>query len=231
MCKRRLRPYFIDLGRTQVAETPEKEPQAEIPNQETQLDKQPVALNRGRVPAIVVSVLVVIGATAIYASSNFNIALPPLNIALPTFSGFAELFRGESASVPIPDPAVTAALKDIQSSQQQNATMLQATGAILKQNGARLQQGAATLDFLRQNFAVQQTDIKRISNQLASLNARVDSLQNSVTPLTTSSIPKPKARVVRTPTKGAARLPKPVGPVSVGGAPLSPAPTTGSGAG
>ena len=98
-----------------MAETPEKEPQAETPNKETQLDKQPAALNRRstRMPAIVVSVsaLVVIGAAAIYALSNFN-------IALPSFSSLAELFSRAAASAPIPDPTVTAALKDIQSSQQ-----------------------------------------------------------------------------------------------------------------
>jgi hypothetical protein len=69
--------------------------------------------------------------------------------------------------------------------------------------------------------------------QLSSLMARVDYLQNGVTPLTTSTIPQSKAqaRVVRTSTKNVSRLPKPMGPVSVGGAPLSPAPAPGSGAG
>ena len=73
-----------------MAETPEKEPQAEALNKETQLDKEPVALNRrsSRMPAIVVSsslALAVIGAVAIYA-------LPEFNIALPNFRRFAELF-------------------------------------------------------------------------------------------------------------------------------------------
>jgi hypothetical protein len=206
-----------------VAETPEKEPKAETPNKETQLDKQPAALNRrsSRMLAIVVSVsaLVVIGAAATYALPNFN-------IALPNFSSSADLFSRAAASAPIPDPAVTAALKDIQSSQQQDSAALQQNGAVLQQNAAMLQQGAATLESLRQNFTAQQTDLKRISNQLSSLMARVDSLQNAVTPLTTSAIPqsKARARVVRTSTKNVSRLPKPIGPVSVRGAPLSPAP-------
>jgi hypothetical protein len=214
-----------------VAETPEKEPQAEALNKETQLDKEPVALNRrsSRMPAIVVSslALAVIGAVAIYA-------LPEFNIALPNFSSFAELFPRETASVPIPDPAVSATLKDIQSAQQQNAASLQENGAVLQQNTAMLQQGAATLESIRQGFTTQQTNLKTISNQLSSLIARVDSLQNAVTPLTTSSIPQPnaRARLVRTSRKKTSRLPnKPVGPVSVGGAPLNPAPTPGSGAG
>jgi hypothetical protein len=215
-----------------VAETPEKEPQAEALNKETQLDKEPVALNRrsSRMPAIVVSslALAVIGAVAIYALPEFNIAL--LNFS----SSFVELFPRETASVPIPDPAVSATLKDIQSAQQQNAASLQENGAVLQQNTAMLQQGAATLDSIRQGFTTQQTNLKTISNQLSSLIARVDSLQNAVTPLTTSSIPLPnaRARLVRTSRKKTSRLPnKPVGPVSVGGAPLNPAPTPGSGAG
>jgi len=180
-------------------------------------------------PAIVVSslVLVVIGAVATYA-------LPKSSIALPNFSSFAELFPRETASAPISDPAVSATLKDIWSAQQQNAAALQEGGAVLQQNTAMLQQSAATLESLRQGFTTQQTNLKTISNQLSSLIARVDSLQNAVTPLTTSSITQPnaRARLVRTSRKKTSRLPKkPVGPVSVGGAPLSPEPTPGSGAG
>jgi hypothetical protein len=149
-------------------------------------------------------------------------------------SSFAELFPRETASAPIPDPAVSATLKDIQSAQLQNAAALQENGAVLQQNTAMLQQGAATLDSLRQGSTTQQTNLKTISNQLSSLIARVDSLQNAATPLTTSSIPQPnaRARLVRTTRKKTSRLPnKPVGPVSVGGAPLNPAPARGSGAG
>jgi hypothetical protein len=214
-----------------LAETPGKEPEAEALNKATQLDKEPVALNRrsSRMPAIVVSslALVVIGVVAAYA-------LPKFNIALPNFGSFAELFPRETASAPISDPAVSATLKDIQSAQQQNAAAQQEHGAVLQQNTAMLQQGAATLESLRQGFTTQQTNLKTISNQLSSLIARVDSLQNAVTPLTTSSITQPnaRARLVRTSRKKTSRLPnKPVGPVSVGGAPLSPAPTPGSSAG
>jgi len=62
-----------------------------------------------------------------------------------------------------------------------------------------------------------------------------NSVQNAMTPLTTSSIPHSNARagVVGTSRKkiDSPLLPKPVGPVSVGGAPLSPAPAPGSRAG
>jgi hypothetical protein len=218
--------------RTQVADTSEKEAEAETLSKETQLDKEPVAPNRRsrRMSAIVVSSLAlpIIGAVAIYV-------LPLFNIALPNFSSFAELLASrETASIPIPDPAVSASLKDLQSAQERNAAALQENGAALQQNTGMLQQGIATLESLRHGFAAQQTNLKTISNQLSSLTARVDSLQNAVTPLTTSSIPRPNARgrIVRTSRKKTARLPdKPVGPVSVGGAPLGPAPATGSDAG
>ena len=212
-----------------MAETPEKEAEAETLSKKTQLDKEPVAVNRrsSRMPAIVVSslALTVIGAVAIYA-------LPGANFARPNFSSLAELFPRKTASVPIPDPVVSATLKDIQSAQQRNASALQENGAALQQNTGMLQQSAATLDSLRQGFTAQQTNLKAISNQLSSLIARVDSLQNAVTPLTTSSIPQPnaRARLVRTSRKTTSRLPsKPIGPVSIRGAPLNPAPATGSG--
>ena len=115
-------------------------------------------------------------------------------------------------TAPIPDPAVSATLKDIQLSQQQNA---------------------AVLVSLTQSFATQQEVLERISGQLSSLAAQADALQSAVTPLTTSSIShsNTRARVVRTSRKIVSPPPKPFGPVSVGGAPLSPAPVPGSGAG
>ena len=208
-----------------MAETPGKEPQVETPNEEMQLDKQAVALNRrsSRMSAIVVFsfALAVIGMAATYA-------LPRFNIALPNFGSFAELFQRETA--PIPDPAVSAALKDIRSAQQQNAVALLESGAALQLNTTMLQQGAANLESLKQGITAQHANLKTISNQLSTLIARVDSLQDAVTPLTTSSIPQPNARArsVGTSRKKITRLPKPVGPVSVGGAPLSPAPAPGS---
>jgi hypothetical protein len=90
---------------------------------------------------------------------------------------------------------------------------------------------------LTQSAANQQADLKRISRQLSALSTQVDALQGAVAPLTTSSIPRPKprARVLLTsrkmPPPLPPPLPKPVGPVSVGGAPLSPAPAPGSGSG
>lgn len=194
---------------------------AETPDKETQGDKQPEAAQQGassRVPAIVVSLsaLAVIGAATANSLPNFNsFSLPNFDhFSLPNFNRFAAQPHTphKTASAPIPDPAVSATLKDIQLSQQQNA---------------------AVLVSLTQSFATQQADLERISRQLSSLAAQADALQSAVTPLTTSSIShsNTRARVVRTSRKIVSPRPKPFGPVSVGGAPLSPAPVPGSGAG
>jgi hypothetical protein len=194
---------------------------AETPDKETQGDKQPEAAQQGassRVPAIVVSLsaLAVIGAATANSLPNFNsFSLPNFDhFSLPNFNRFAAQPHPphKTASAPIPDPAVSATLKDIQLSQQQNA---------------------AVLVSLTQSFATQQADLERISRQLSSLAAQADALQSAVTPLTTSSIShsNTRARVVRTSRKIVSPPPKPFGPVSVGGAPLSPAPVPGSGAG
>ena len=116
-----------------------------------------------------------------------------------------------------------AALKDIQSTQQQQAAALQENGSSLQQNTTLLQQDSTTFSSLRQSITDEQVDVKKLSVQLSTLIAKVDSLQ------ITSSIPKGRAR---TRLSGAAykrvgRQPKPVGPASVGGAPLTTAPAQG----
>jgi hypothetical protein len=217
----------------------------ETPDKATQDNKKPEAAPKGpsgRIPVVMVSLaaLAVIGAATANALPNFHLAFPNFNrlslpnfdgfslpnfssVSLPDFSRFTAPPPRETASVRIPDPVISAALldiqlsqKDVQSSEQQNATVL-----------ASLTQSAAS----------QQADLKRISRQLAALSTQVDVLQGAMAPLTTSSIPhpKPRARVLLTSRKVTPALPpalpKPVGPVSVGGAPLSPAPATGSGSG
>lgn len=149
-----------------------------------------------------------------------HVSLPNLNRVEPPkpVHVVAKPAAPERISVPIPvmDPTVNAALKDIRSSQEQNTVVLAS---------------------LTQSSATQQADLKRISRQLTALAVQVDGLA----PLTTASIPhaNPRARVIRTARKTepalAARksepaLPPPVGPVSVGGAPLSPAPSTAAAA-
>ena len=126
------------------------------------------------------------------------------------------------AQLALPDPIVNAALRDIQSSQRDIQTSQQ--------------QNATSLVLLRDGAATQQTELKRISRQLTALTAQVEALHGAVGPLTTASIPpahpsNPRARVTRSskraytpPPAPEPALTKPVGPVSVGGAPLGPAP-------
>jgi hypothetical protein len=160
--------------------------------------------------------------------------LSPSDFALPNVSGLmAELLPNQRAQTPIPE-AVVAALKDIQSAQQQqagalqeNASLLQLNTILLEQNTALRQQDKATFDSLRKSITDEQVDVRKISSQLSTLIAKVDSLQNAVATEITSSIPK-KGRA-RDRLSGAARKKmvrhaKPVGPVSVGGAPLTTAP-------
>jgi len=147
----------------------------------------------------------------------------------------AELLPHQQASVPIPDPVI-AALKDIQSAQQQHAASLQENSVALQQNTALLQQDSIALASLRQSVVDEQLDtkkiatqisderqdMKKVSAQISTLIAKVDSLQNAITPDVTSSIPTRRAYNRLSPVrKRMARQPRPVGPVSVGGAPLS----------
>ena len=207
----------------------------EAPDKETQGDKQPeaapqVASNRMPVIMASLSALAIIGAATANSLPNLNrlsfpnfnnLSLPNFNLfslpnfdrfSLPTFNRPAAPPLRETVSVPIMDPAVSASLKDIQVSEQQNM---------------------AVLISLTQSSATQQADLRRISRQLSALSAQTDALQNAVAPLTTSSIPhsNARARFARASRKIIPPLPRPVGPVSVGGAPLNPAPAPGSGAG
>jgi uncharacterized coiled-coil protein SlyX len=162
--------------------------------------------------------------------------LSPSDFALPDVSVLAELLPHQKASDPTPDP-VLAALKDIQSAQQQHVAALQQNSSSLQQSTALLQQDSNSLALLRQSITDEKVDVKKISAQItdehldvkkmsaqmSTLIAKIDSLQNAVAPEITSSIPKAHARKRLTGElrKDMARHPKPLGPVSVGGAPLS----------
>lgn len=248
--------------KTQTGKPPEAEPQ--------------VVSNAVPVIAVSLAALVVIGAATANSLPNFgsislrdfNQYLPTVDrSALPDFSRFSPPNFNRVAAAPppppptpvlVPDPVVRAGLRDIQSSEEQNADMLMS---------------------LTQSASAQAADLKRITRQLALLTAQVNSLQNPATPqppptmssippsttpsipssppffgapssttfsappAATSSIPRPtpRARVAHTsrkliapviPPAAAPSLPpvlKPEGPYSVGGAPLNPAPSPGSG--
>ena len=221
----------------QVAETPEKEAQG---------DKQPGAAPQGassRVTVTMVSLaaLAILGAATANSRPNFSLpsfdrfsplSLDRASVSLPKFDSLSwpnfsrspapksnRIAAPSPPKPPAPDPIVAAALRDIQLSQ--------------KDIQSSQQQNATTLVSLTENSATQQADLKRISRQLMSLTAQVHALHSGMAPLTTGSIPpsNPRARIIRTSRKMPATaastpspppLPKPVGPVSVGGAPLVP---------
>lgn len=240
----------------------------EAPGKEVQGDKEPEAAPQveavppvasSRVPVIAVSLaaLAVIGAAAVSVPSFGRFALPVFKELFSSsgdradssdFSRFSPPKPKRVAALPpapvlVPDPVVRAGLRDIQSSEQQNADALQ--------------KNTDALTALTQSAATQGADLKRITRQLALLTAQVNSLQNQAAPqpLTTSSIggplttsgiprPNPRTRVIHASRKvvlppapppvplpvvsTTPALPKPAGPVSVGGAPLSPAPAPGA---
>jgi hypothetical protein len=196
------------------------ETQIKTETTDKQLASAPPSKQRTRKSIVALSMLALaVNGTAVV------LTIPSVAIDLPNVSGLvAELLPRERAPAPIPE-AVVAALKDIQSAQQQHAAALQQTGSSLQQNAALLQHDSTTLVSLRQSITDEQVDVKKISVQLSQLIAKVDSLQNAIAPEFTSSIPKGRARArLSAAYKRTARQPKPLGPVSVGGAPLTTAP-------
>ena len=223
---------------------------SEAPGREAQGDKQPdaapqVASRPVPVLAVSLAAMAVIGAATANSLPSFGgFSLPDFNqfslpsvdrFSLPDFSRFSPPNYNRVAAPPppapapvlVPDPVVRAGLRDVQTSQEQNADVLMS---------------------LMQSASAQQADLKRITRQLSLLTAQVSSLQNpggaaddfQHPTVTTSSIPRPnpRARIIQASRKvlppvlppTPPPLPKPAGPFSVGGAPLSPAPAPGSGA-
>ena len=202
---------------------------SEMQNQTEQLESAAPSKPSSRKSILALSVFAIgLNATAAVYT------LSPSDFALPNFSSLAEQLPKPEASAPIPDPVV-AALKDIQSAQQQHVASLQENSSSLQQNTALLQQDSIALASLRQSITDEQVDVKKISAQIrdehfdvkkmsaqiSTLIAKVDSLQNAVAPEITSSIQKGLARNRLVVRKWVARQPKPFGPVSVRGAPLS----------
>ena len=94
-----------------------------------------------------------------------------------------------------------------------------------------------TADSLRaatESLEAQKSDLKKLSDQLADLVAKVDALQNAPATASTPAPPRiqnsaPAQPAVPAPRAATARrrkppAPKPTGPISVGGAPLPPSP-------
>ena len=207
---------------TERSETQDQAEQPETPAQ--------IMSGRKSIFALSVFALGLNAAAAVYT-------LSPSDFSLPNVSSLAELFPHQKASDPKPDP-VLVALKEIQSAQQQHVAALKENNSSLQQSTVLLQQDSNTLSSLRQSIKDEKVDVKKISAQItdehldvkkmsaqiSTLIAKFDSLQNAVAPEITSSIPKAHARKRLTGELrkgGMARQLKPMGPVSVGGAPLS----------
>ena len=185
---------------------------------EREAPKAPESLKRSSrksVLALALCALAINGAAAIYTL--------PFDLTLPEISNLAALFPRQDEVAPKPDPIV-AALKEIQSTQQQQAAALQEINSSLQQSTALRQQDSTTLMSLRQSITDERGDVKKISPQLSTLIAKIDTLQSSMMSAVTSSIPRLRARD-RLLMRKMARQPKSIGPVSVGGAPLT-APAT-----
>ena len=148
--------------------------------------------------------------------------LSPSNFALPDISSLAELLPHQTASDPIPDPVVVA-LKDVQSTQQQNTTLLQQDSTTLASLRQSVTDEQVDVKKISAQITDERVDVKKMSVQISTLIAKVDSLQNAIAPEITSSIPKGRARsrLSGVAHKRIARQPKTVGPVSIGGTPLS----------
>jgi hypothetical protein len=170
--------------------------------------------------------------------------LSPSDFALPDLSKLAELLPLQKAFDSVSNDPAVATLKNIQSAQQQHVASLQENSFLLQQNTDLLQQGSMTLASLRKSVVDEHADVKKISGQIAdehadvkkvsaqisTLIAKVDSLQKTIAPEVTASIPTRHARnrLSRAAQKRMARQSKPVGPISLGGAPLTlPATTAG----
>ena len=221
-----------------MTETAEKQSHTEQPEATASSKK-----SRKSILALAVIALGINSTAAVYTMAPSDYSLPNISdLALPNIASLAELLPHPKASDATPDP-ILAALKDIQSAQRQHAASLQENNYLLEQNTAILQQDSIALASLRQSLVDEQADtkkistqmtderqdVKKISAQISTLLAKVDSLQNSISPEVTSSIGGARNRLSRAARKKLARQPKALGPISVGGAPLSfPATTPNS---
>jgi ferric-dicitrate binding protein FerR (iron transport regulator) len=180
-------------------------------------EEAPAPLKRPRrksVLALSVCAIAINGAAAIYTwPSDFREA---------SIGSMAELLLLWHAAPPKPDP-VLAALKDIQAAQQQHTAALQESNRLSQQNAALQQQDSMVMLSLRQSITDERVDVRKMSSQLSTLIAKIDSLQGAMMSDVTSSIRKAHARYGLSAAlrKRLVREPKSVGPVSVGGAPLS----------
>lgn len=224
-----------------MTETTEiKTPEAQNQNEQAAATKAPgKKSSRKSILALAVLALGINSTAAVYTLSPNEFALPDVanlsNLSLPDFSRLAELLPQQpKPAEPAQDPTL-AMLKDIRSAQEKQFATLQANNYLLVQNTALLQQDSIALASLRQSvdeqagtkkisaqIADEHQDVKKISGQISALTAKVDSLKSAMASDVTASISSKQSsnRYSRV-RKKVARQPSPVGPMSLGGAPLT----------
>jgi hypothetical protein len=219
-----------------VTETTEiKTPEAENQNEQAVAKAPSKKSSRKSILALSILALGINSTAAVYTMSPSDFALPNIaNLTLPDISRLAELLPQPKASEPPQDPTL-AVLKEIQSTQEKQFAALQANNYLLVQNAALLQQDSIALASLRQSvdeqagtkkisaqIADEHQDVKKVSGQISALTAKVDSLKNAITSDVTASISaKQSANRFSRVRKKMARQPNPIGPISLGGAPLT----------
>jgi hypothetical protein len=212
-----------------------KTPEAQNQNEQAIAKAPAKKSSRNPILALAILALGINSAAAVYTLSPNEFALPNVaNLTLPDISRLAELLPQPKASEPTQDPTL-AVLKEIQSTQEKHTAALQANNYLLVQNAALLQQDSIALATLRQSvdeqagskkisaqIADEHQDVKKISGQLSALNAKVDSMKTAINSDVTASISaKQSANRFSRVRKKMARQPSPMGPMSLGGAPLT----------
>jgi hypothetical protein len=187
--------------------------------------------------------------------SNFSLpdfSLPDFssNFSWPDFNRSRVAAQPQkTAPPPMPDPMIVEALTEIQVAQRQAATVLAslnessaAQQAELKRLSRQVTLLSVQMDTLRGTVTLTTSSISTTSSSkpMPAFSDPTPTFSNPMItpcdPMTTCRIPASNVggRVVRTSRRESPPipppLPKPVGPVSVGGAPLVPAPATGPGA-
>ena len=229
---------FTHLRVTRVTQTSENQSQTEQPEAAAPVKQK----TRSSVVALAIFALGINTSAAIYTFSpelaQQNLAsLQNLGNSLPDFSRVAELIPQPSRASDSKPAAPAVTLKDIQSAQLQHVAALQENNTLLQHNAALLQQDSISLASLRQSVVDEQTiekkissqiadeheDVKKISAKISTLIAKVDTLQSSIAPEVTSSISAKRAqnRLSKAARKKMVQQPKALGPVSLGGAPLT----------
>ena len=218
---------------TEKSET--KTPESHNQNEQAITNAPCKKSSRKSILALSILALGINSTAAVYTLSPSDFALPNLaNFTLPDISRLAELLPQPKTFEPTPDPTL-AALKEIQSTQEKQFAALQANNYLLVQNAALLQQDSIALASLRQSvdeqaggkkisgqIADEHQDVKKISGQISALTAKVDSLKSVMASDVTASISaKQSASRYSRVRKKMARQPNSMGPISLGGAPLT----------